>query len=92
MSLNLGNEAIAAARMLHLSSEQAAFQAVRDAILEQARKSMTTALECEHTSRSDAIGYARAFRDLYVALEAAATDVNQRLVEKPGSEARRAAR
>ena len=82
MSLNLG-EAVEAARRLHQMDEaKTLFETVRHGIREQVRDKMNHALECDHHARADAIGYARALRDVYLALEGAATGVRPVQVEK----------
>jgi hypothetical protein len=85
MSLNIGTDAVEAARQLHQSDAKALFETVRRGIYDQARDKMNHALECEHHTRADAIGYARAMRDIYLALEGAATGVRPTHVEKPSS-------
>lgn len=95
MSLNLGTEALEAAKQLHQASgTKALFEAIRHGIHDQVRDKMNFALSCEHEARADAIGYARALRDVFMALEAGALGVRPNAVEKPSPamEARRAAR
>jgi hypothetical protein len=58
--------------------------AVRTALLEQTRVKMNHALEAPPGARDDAIGYARALRDLVVAFESATTGMPVQRVEKPG--------
>lgn len=81
MSLNLGNEVMEAARALR---EYEPWAAIRDGLLEAARRSTNTALETAGERAGDAIGYARALRDVYLALEAATTGQNLNRIEKPG--------
>lgn len=90
--MNLGNEAIEAARDLHQSGATRAFEQLRDGILNQSRYFMNQALDAGPDDRHMAVGYAKALRDLYVALEAAAHGVPHRQVEKVGPEVKRAAR
>ena len=94
MLLNIGNEAIDAARSLHQhDNTREIFQKLRDGLLEVARKEMNRALECvDHNRLDEMVGYSRALRDIYMALESAATGKPINQVEKPGPEARRAAR
>ena len=87
MSLNLGTEAIEAARRLHTSEARDLFQAIRDALHARAVAAVNTAMECEHQARADMIGYARGLRDVFRALEGAAIgDAAQRGVTKIGTE------
>jgi hypothetical protein len=81
MSLNLGNEVMEAARSLR---EYEPWTAVREGLLEAARRAMNTALETAGERAGDAIGYARALRDVYLALEGATTGQTLNRVEKPG--------
>jgi hypothetical protein len=92
MSINLGNEAIDAARELHQSGAARAFEHVRDGVLNASRHFMNAALDAGPEDRHMAVGYAKAVRDLYTALEAAAHGVQHRQVEKIGPEVKRAAR
>lgn len=80
MSLNLGNEGLNACANL---GNQGDFVALRLALLEQVRTQMNQALDIEPTKRDDAIGYARALRDVWLALEAAATRQKINAVPKP---------
>lgn len=84
MSINLGNEGIAAARALAVSAE---WVAIRRAFYEQMRKVFNIALESPPDLRADQVGYARAMRDMYMALESATTGDNQNHVEKPAPHA-----
>lgn len=81
MSLNLGNDGVAAARALNGSSD---FTALRGALKELVRQKMNAALESSPDHRADACGYARALRDMHQAIESAATGVPQQQVKKPG--------
>ena len=81
MSLNLGNEVIEAARALR---ELEPWAAIREGILEAARRSTNLALETAGERVGDAVGYARALRDLYLALESATTGQSLNRLEKPG--------
>lgn len=85
MSINLGNEGIAAVKELRGSAH---FQGVRDALHKQFIRSMHAALEAETTVRNDAVGYARALRDLWIAFESATTDKAYNQVVKPGAAAK----
>lgn len=89
MSINLGNEGIAAARELRTSTPWAA---IRDALHKQVVGKMNAAIECDPALRGDAGGYARALRDLWVAFESATTGENINRVAKPGPEKNSAAR
>lgn len=80
MSLNLGTEGVNACANL---GQQGDFVAFRLALLEQVRTQMNQALDIEPARRDDAIGYARALRDLWLALEAAATRQKINAVPKP---------
>lgn len=81
MSLNLGNDGINACMNLANNGD---FIAFRDALLEQSRTLVNQALDVEPTRRDDAIGYARALRDVWLAIEAAATGQRMSAVKKPG--------
>lgn len=80
MSLNLGTEGVNACANL---ANAADFVLFRDALLERARDQMNQALDIEPAKRDDAIGYARALRDLWIAIEAAATGQRANAVRKP---------
>jgi hypothetical protein len=80
VSLNLGTDAINACMNL---SNSADFILFRDGLLERARDHMNQALDIEPTKRDDAIGYARALRDLWIAIEAAATGQRIQQIKKP---------
>jgi hypothetical protein len=80
VSLNLGSQGVNACANL---GSQGDFVALRLALLEQVRTQMNQALDIEAARRDDAIGYARALRDLWLALEAAATGQKINAVPKP---------
>lgn len=71
---------MAAARALR---ETPAWQELRNALLEQSRKFMNTALEMP-VPRDDAVGYARALRDVWLALESSTYNQPVHQVTKPG--------
>lgn len=84
MSLNIGNDAIEAAKSLHqMDAAKPLFEAVRRAMADQAREHMNRALDT-HEHRDVAVGYARAMRDIYLAFEAAVHGQRPNQVEKPG--------
>lgn len=80
MSLNLGNEGLKAAAELRASPH---FAALLGALEARAYEMMTRALESDSAGRVDATAYARALRDLWIALESGATGVPQRAVRQP---------
>ena len=80
MSLNLGSQGVNACANL---GNQGDFVALRLALLEQVRTQMNQALDIEAARRDDAIGYARALRDLWIALEAGATGQKINSIPKP---------
>lgn len=80
MSINLGNEGLAAARALRMDAN---FAALRAAIGEFAWARMNASLEVPQELRVEATAYARAVRDLYVAIEAGTIDQPQRAVKVP---------
>lgn len=82
MSINLGNEGQAAARTLQVNAG-AHFTALRAALGEAMRRSMHHALESDHTARADAVGYARALRDVCMALDADAEGRKITPLDKP---------
>lgn len=82
MSLNIGNDGISAARDLR---DSAPWKVLREALLEQSRRMMNAALDAQPGQRDDAVGYARALRDVYLSLEAATTGQAYQRVEKPGA-------
>lgn len=93
MSLNLGNEAIAAAKSLHDNpGARDDFDVVRQAVADQCTRAMDAAMNAEPAAQSGMLGYARGLRDLYTALEGGVNGVNPNRVEKPAavqSQARR---
>jgi sirohydrochlorin ferrochelatase len=89
VSLNLGNDVMEAARSLR---EMEPWATVREGLLEAARRAMNTALETAGERTGDAIGYARALRDVYLALEGATTGQSLNRIEKPGPVERSRAR
>lgn len=89
MSLNLGTPACDAAKTLQ-GNEQ--WRTIREAVFELARQRMNIALDSAPEHRADAVGYARAVRDLYLAFEAATTGAPMNRVVKPGMEKSSAAR
>jgi len=89
LSLNLGNNACNACKNL---SNSADFILFRDGLFERARDHMNQALDIEPSKRDDAIGYARALRDLWLAIEAASTGQKIQAVTRPGAVAGAGAR
>ena len=85
MSINLGHEGLQAARALRMDPQ---FAVLRAAIGEFAWKKIEAALDAPPELRVEATAYARALRDLYVAIEAGATDQMQRNIKLPRGEAR----
>jgi hypothetical protein len=85
MSLNIGNEGVKAAKSLVVSSDWATLRGV---LLEQARAAMNRAIEAV-SGREDACGYARALRDIWMALESASTGVQLPQMPKPGPSEKR---
>jgi hypothetical protein len=82
MSLNLGTPACEAMRELRSNPH---WLAIRTTMLEQSRAKMNIALESPPGgARDDAVGYARALRDLVVSFEAATTGSTYQRTEKPG--------
>lgn len=82
MSLNLGNEGIAAIQQLRTNPD---FQVLRAAILDRHIASMQAVLDSTGAPRDDLVGYARAFRDLYVAFECAAEGVRPQQIKRVGA-------
>ncbi len=82
MSLNIGTEAHEAVKRLAHNPD---FKAVRDGLYEVMRARFNQALD---GMGADAIGYARALRDIYLAFEAAATGKQINQVPKPTTEKR----
>jgi hypothetical protein len=85
VSLNLGTDGVNACVNLANNGD---FVVFRDAILDRARDQMNAALDIEPSKRDDAIGYARALRDLWLAIEAAVTGQRVNQVKKPGLDPR----
>lgn len=81
MSINLGNEGCAAAHSLASSKD---FAVIRAALREQAQMMANRALDAQPDLQAAACGYARAVRDIYVAIESAVTGTPQNQVKKPG--------
>lgn len=80
MSINLGHEGLQAARALRMDPQ---FAVLRAAIGEFAWKKIEAALDAPPELRVETTAYARALRDLYVAIEAGATDQMQRNIKVP---------
>ena len=80
MSINLGNETMAAARALRFNEP---FAALRLGLGQFAHKKMSTALDSAVDLRIEATAYARALRDVWVALESATLEIPQNGVERP---------
>jgi hypothetical protein len=55
----------------------------RAALADKMRDQMNAALDCEAGKRDDAIGYARALRDLWLAIEGACTNKRVQNMPKP---------
>lgn len=84
MSLNLGNEAIAAAKALHDNpGARDDFAVIRQAVSDQCTRAMDAAMNAEPAAQSGVLGYARALRDFYTALEGGVHGVNPNRVDKP---------
>lgn len=83
MSINLGNEAIEAARTLRPNPQ---WKAVLEGLHKQVVARMNAALEAAPEHRHDATGYARGLRDLWLAFETATTGEPIQKVTKPGPE------
>ena len=82
MSLNFGNAACDAAARLRQHQD---WQHIRDSIEDQARKYANAALDVDHALQAAACVYARALRDVFVALEAATHQVKHQQVKVPGA-------
>jgi len=82
MSLNLQNDGIAAVKELR---SHPAFAALRAVLAREANSKANAAIDAPHELQASACGYARALRDLYVALESAVQGVPQNKVTKPGA-------
>jgi phytoene/squalene synthetase len=81
VSINLGNDGVAAVRELRVSP---AWAALMKALADQARSTANTALDASPELQASACGYARAVRNMYIAFESAASGMQQNLVKKPG--------
>lgn len=80
MSLNLGDAATRAARTLCFNE---GFTALRAGLGDLAQTKVNEAISSHPESRLEATAYARALRDVWVALEAAALGVRQQQVPQP---------
>jgi hypothetical protein len=80
VSLNLGNEALAALRSLRASPD---FRVLHEALGEQVRRYMNASLDMESGNLAIGVGYARALRDFYMAIEAGLLDQPINRIEKP---------
>jgi len=82
MSINIGTAACEAMRELRSNPH---WLTIRESMREQSRAKMNVALESPPGgTRDDAVGYARALRDIVVSFEAATTGSTYQRVEKPG--------
>jgi hypothetical protein len=82
LSLNLGNDAIDALVSLRGNAEFKEFHAK---LGEMVNTMTNAALEpAEGAMRDDRCGYARALRDLWIAIESAITNEKYNAVKKPG--------
>lgn len=81
MSLNLGNEGVDACRRLRGNSD---FEALHDKLAKLVNQTANAALECLDVTQADKAGYARALRDLWVAIESAVSGESYNAVKKPG--------
>ena len=81
MSLNIGTDGVNAANNLGNAGD---FVALLDALLKVADDAVHNAIEMSPgPDRDDRLGYARALRDLWIALQSARTGVPYRRVDKP---------
>ena len=78
MSINLGTSGCDSAARLRGHPD---FKLILEAMHEHARKAAHAAIDAEHALQASACGYARASRDLVVALEAAALQVKQQTIK-----------
>jgi hypothetical protein len=78
VSINLGQPGCEAAARLRPHPD---FKLILEALHEHARKAAHAALDAEHAMQASACGYARASRDLVIALEAATLQVKQQTVK-----------
>lgn len=81
MSINLGPEGCKAASELRVSAQ---FAVVVSAIKDQANKAANAAMDASPELLAQKAGYARALRDIFVALEAERTGVIQQKIKTPG--------
>lgn len=81
MSINLGPEGCKAAAELRVSVQ---FAVVVSAIKDQANKAANATLDAAPDQLARQAGYARALRDIFVALEAERTGTVQQKVKAPG--------
>lgn len=79
MSLNLGNDAMKACEALRANPD---FQRLLAAIGPVVGARIELSLEVEPNVRVDATAYARGMRDVWVALQAATDQIQQRMVDK----------
>jgi hypothetical protein len=79
MSINFGQAAHEAAARLRVNPD---FKLILEGIHEHARKRANEAIDVAHEFQASACGYARALRDVYVALEAAAQQIKPQQVAK----------
>lgn len=80
MSLNLGNSTMAACAALRTD---ASFAALRTGLADIAHQKIHAALDVPPDARVEATSYARALRDVWLAIEAATLTVPQRQVALP---------
>lgn len=80
MSLNLGNATMAACAALRTD---ASFAALRAGLADVAHQKIHAALDVPPEQRVEATSYARALRDVWLAIEAATLTVPQRQVALP---------
>jgi hypothetical protein len=80
MSLNIGTSACEAARRLNSNAD---WHLVLDGVAEQVRATMNRALDAAPENAQVALGYARALRDVYLALESATKEIPLQRVERP---------
>lgn len=81
MSLNIGTPGVEAVKAL---ANDPHFAKVREAIREMCRVYADRALEATEAGVHDAVGYARGLRDVFLALESAATGTVMARVKRPG--------
>ena len=80
-SINLGTPAMKAIQNLRDNED---FNLIVDTVGDAFTKKAVEALESEPVYRSDAVGYARGIRDVFLAMHAARTGVHQSTVKTPG--------